>query len=276
LTVGRRRVTSLEARVGRRQERLRVRARLFVLAAGAIGSSALLLASGLRQNVGTRLSFNAGAMVVGEFPEALDAFDADQMSVYVTKGDITIECTHNPLMSAALTTPGWFADHGRLMSRTRHLAYAGGLVGTEATGQVRLSRLYGHEEVHFRLSQRDMQQMRLAIRSIAEVFFAAGASRVVLPTHRYHELRSVADLSLIDHVVRTQQDLSAGSAHPQGGNPFGADPRRSAVDPALFVHGVENLALCDASVFPSSMHVNPIDTILAMGKILAPNILARA
>lgn len=270
------RVTAVEARLGRGREPLRVRARLFVLAGGAIGSSALLLASGLRQNVGTRLSFNAGAMVVAEFPEALDAFDADQMSVYLTQGDITIECTHNPLMSAALTTPGWFSDHGRLMSRTRHLAYAGGLVGTEASGRVRLSRLYGHEEVHFKLSERDMNQMRAAIRSIAQVFFAAGAIRVALPTHRYHELRSPADLPLIDRVIRTQKDLSAGSAHPQGGNPLGRDPRRSAVTPELFVHGVDNLALCDASVFPSSMQVNPIDTILAMGKILAPKILARA
>lgn len=269
-------VRDLEARRGRAKDQLRVRAKLYVLSGGAIASSALLLQSGIRKNVGTRLSFNAGAMVTAEFPDPLDAFDGDQMSVFVTKGDITIECTHNPLMSASLTTPGWFGDHGSLMARTRYLAYAGGLVGTEATGRVALSRLYGHEEVHFKLSESDMRQMRLAIKTIAELFFAAGARRVALPTHRYYELRSPSELSSIERVVRSQKDVSAGSAHPQGGNPLGTDPQRAAVDGQLFVHGVENLAVCDASVFPSTVQVNPIETILALGKCLAPRIMARA
>ncbi len=275
--VGRRgHVTSLEAVQGRSRERVRVRARLFVVAAGAIGSSALLLSSGIRSNVGTRVSMNAGAMVAAEFSEQLDAFDADQMSVYLRTPDFCIECTHNPLMSAALTTPGWFEDHGRLMARTRHLAYAGGMVGTEPVGRVSLSRVFGQEELHFRLTPGDLAKQRSAIRTIAQVFFAAGARRVVLPTHRFVELRSPDDLWMVEAHVRSQSDIQVGSAHPQGGNPLAEDPARGAVGPDLAVHGYDNLAVCDASVFPTSVRVNPIDTLLALGRCAAPGILARA
>jgi len=37
----------------------------------------------IKRNVGTRLSFNAGAMMVAEFDETLDAYDADQMTTYL-------------------------------------------------------------------------------------------------------------------------------------------------------------------------------------------------
>lgn len=269
-------IQHLVASSGRAGERLRVRARLFVIAAGAIGSSALLLDSGITSNVGTRLSMNAGSMMVAEFPQPLDSFDADQMSVYLRTRDFVIECTHNPLMSAALTTPGWFEDHGRLMARSRHLAYAGGMVGTEPVGRVVQSRIFGHEEVHFSLVENDVKKLRDSLRTIAEVFFAAGAERVILPTHRFVELRSPAELALIDATVHSQRDVCVGSAHPQGGNPIAADPRLGAVTPELFVHGYDNLAVCDASVFPSSVRVNPIDTILALGRCAAAGILARA
>jgi choline dehydrogenase-like flavoprotein len=275
--VGRRgHITALEALRGRARERVTVRAKLFVIAAGAIGSSALLLSSGIRANVGTRVSMNAGAMVTAEFPEQLDAFDADQMSVYLRTPDFCIECTHNPLMSAALTTPGWFEDHGRLMARTRHLAYAGGMVGTEPVGRVRLSRIFGQEELHFRLTAGDLEKQRRAIRTIAQVFFAAGARRVVLPTHRFVELRSPDDVWMVDAHVRAQRDIQVGSAHPQGGNPLAEDPARGAVGADLAVHGYDNLVVCDASVFPTSVRVNPIDTLLALGRCAAPGILARA
>jgi choline dehydrogenase-like flavoprotein len=42
------------------------------------------------------------------------------------------------------------------------------------------------------------------------------------------------------------------------------------------VHGYDNLFVCDASVFPTSIGVNPIETILALSKHAARRILARA
>ena len=43
-------------------------AKSVVVAAGAIGSSVLLMKSGITRNVGERFSFNAGTPVFAQFP----------------------------------------------------------------------------------------------------------------------------------------------------------------------------------------------------------------
>ena len=261
---------------GPRQEPIRIQARAFALCAGAIGSSALLLSSGIKRNVGTRLSFNAGAMMVADFDEALDAYDADQMTSYVLGDHYLIEATHNPLMSAALTTPGWMEDHAALMSRSRHLAYAGAMVGTEATGRVVMSRWFGHEETRFCATATDMTHLRDGLTTIARIFFAAGARRVFLPTERFTTLESDRDVGVIHDRIRTMRDLQCGSSHPQGGNPMSNDRSVGVVNTDFAVHDIDNAFVCDASVFPDAIGVNPMNTIMALALHAAPKIMARA
>ena len=43
-----------------------------------------------------------------------------------------------------------------------------------------------------------------------------------------------------------------------------ADPK-GVVDPDFRVHGYRNLYVCDASVFPTSIGVNPQLTVMALG-----------
>jgi choline dehydrogenase-like flavoprotein len=45
---------------------------------------------------------------------------------------------------------------------------------------------------------------------------------------------------------------------------MGTDPRSSVVDPELRLHGVENVWLAGASVFPTSGCANPTMTIVAL------------
>jgi choline dehydrogenase-like flavoprotein len=269
-------VDYVEATVGPTGERIRVYARAVVVSAGAIGSSAVLLASGIKRNVGTRLSFNAGAMVVAEFDEPVDSYDADQMTTYLKTDEFLIEATHNPLMSAALTTPGWMGDHHALMWRSRHLAYAGAMVGTEATGRVVMSPWTGHEETRFQATPRDLRRLREGLKTIARVFFAAGARRVLLPTEEFASLGNEAELGTVDRRIRTMRDIQCGSSHPQGGNPMSDDPSVGVVGSDFAVHGARGLFVCDASVFPDSVEVNPMNTVMALAHVAAPKILARA
>jgi len=265
---------ALLVEVGRQREALRVEADKFVVCCGAIGSSELLLVSGIRKNVGSRLSFNAGAMVIGEFPFAVDGWDGDQMTVYLRGDGYLIEATHNPPMSMALTTPGWFGEHGRLMQHARRLSYAGAIIATEPVGRVVHSRPFGHEEVHFKLHPQDLVKLQRGVAHIAEILFEAGAERVILPNHVLTTLQARAEISHIPTYVRDTREFSFGSAHPQGGNPWSTNPELGVVDDSFAVHGFDNLHVCDASVFPSSVAVNPIESILALSKLGARRLLA--
>ena len=271
-----RRAVAVHVRAGKARDLQRIVAKQVIVSAGAINSSALLLKSGLRKNVGARVSFNGGSMMVAEFDEPLDGYDADQMTWFLPGDGFIIEPTHNPLMSAALTTPGWFEEHAALMRRQRHLAYAGSLISTGPTGRVVQSPFWGYEETRFRPGPPEVDKVTRGLKLISEVFFAAGARRLILPTHRFRAIRSPKEISQIDEHVVSTRHFSFGSAHPQGGNAMSANPRLGVVDENFAVHGLDNLFVCDASIFPSSVTVNPISTIMALADYAAPRILARA
>ena len=267
---------TLEAHSGPDKERVLIDAGLVVVAAGAIGSSTVLQKSGITRNVGTRVSFNAGSMVTAEFAEPIDAFDGDQMTAYLQGDGFLIEPTHYPVMTAALTTPGWMGDHARLMKSFRNLAYAGALIPTEPTGQVVQSPFFGHEETRYHASPGDLAKLKRGLETICRIFFAVGAKRVVLPTHNLTSLDSVAELPRVATAFHSAKEICFGSSHPMGGNPFSEDRKIGVVDRSFAVHDFDNLFVCDASIFPSALGVNPISTIMAFADYAAPRILARA
>jgi hypothetical protein len=63
-----------------------------------------------------------------------------------------------------------------------------------------------------------------------------------------------------------------GSAHPQGGNRMGNDPKTCVVDSNCLVYGFKNLFVCDASVFPTAVGVNPQLTVMSLATIMAGRI----
>jgi choline dehydrogenase-like flavoprotein len=213
-------------------------------------------------------------MMVGDFDDPIDSYDADQMTSFVKKDGYLIEATHNPILSAALTTPGWLDEHAALMHRARHLAYAGAMSPSAPVGRVVWSRFTGHEETRFQATPRDMAVLREGLKAIARSFFAAGARRVFLPTDRFTEVHSERDLGVLDAKIRTMRDVQCGSSHPQGGNPMSDDPSFGVVDSGFAVHGVDGLYVCDASVFPETVGVNPMHTVMALAKIGSQRILS--
>ena len=87
-------------------------------------------------------------------------------------------------------------------------------------------------------------------------------------TFALREYRSAKALGQLPRHARESGDLLLTSAHPQGGNALG-----EVVDEDFRVRGFKNLYLCDASVFPSSVHVNPQLTVMGMAQYAANRIL---
>ncbi len=56
--------------------------------------------------------------------------------------------------------------------------------------------------------------------------------------------------------------------HLMGGCRMGMDPNNSVVDPEFHVHGLDNLYICDFSLFPSSPGINPCLTVMALARRL--------
>ncbi len=50
------------------------------------------------------------------------------------------------------------------------------------------------------------------------------------------------------------------------------DPGKGVVDPRFRVHGYENLHVCDASVFPPAITVNPQLTVMGLAEFASAGI----
>ncbi len=70
----------------------------------------------------------------------------------------------------------------------------------------------------------------------------------------------------------TRRAITLGTGHPQGGNALSRQPGRGVVDPDFRVHGFANLYVCDASVFPTSIKVNPQLTVMSLAHYAAERI----
>ena len=253
--------------------RLDVRGNTFAICAGAVSSSLLLIRSGVAADrAGQSLGFNMGSPITAVFPDVIDSYDGLQISHYlepVPRRGFVVETWFNPPVTQALTMPGWFEDHELNMKRYNRMTCAGILVATEGSARVRRGGLTGRE-VAYEPSSSDLKKLLDGLILSGEAFFAAGAECVIPSTFEYREFRTVAELKRLPDFVTDSSDITLGTGHPQGGNPISADPRRGVVDPEFRVHGYRNLFVADASVFPSSLGVNPQLTVMALAHYAVP------
>jgi choline dehydrogenase-like flavoprotein len=253
--------------------RVAVEADEIVIAAGAIGSSYLLQRSDLGgDRVGHGLHFNINSPLTADFPDPVDAFAGIQMSHAYRSSDgvprYLVETWFNPPATQALAMPGWFDRHYRNMQRYRHMACAGVLVGTTSPGRVKPAK--NGPEIEYTASDEDRNTVVEGLQVAGRIWFQAGAERVMPATFAWQEYRDPAALAELPKRIVQAGDLLMTSAHPQGGNALG-----EVVDADFRVHGTDNLYLCDASVFPTSVHVNPQLTVMGMAQYAARRILDR-
>ena len=267
--------TRAEARLADGRK-LRIRADKFVLAAGAVASPFLLLRSGIGKGlpIGKHASFNMGAPLTAEFDEELDAFDGLQIShvgLPARERGWVFETWWNPPVSQALNMPGWFSDHYENMRRYRRLMAVGALVGTERNGRIGRA-LTGGPAVHYVPTPGDMRKLADGLIELGQILFAAGAKAVMLNAWEYYRFTSPNGLYELPAIMSDPSQVTLGTGHPQGGNALGADPATSVVGPDFKVHGYSNLYVCDASVFPTSITVNPQLTVMSIAQYAAPAI----
>jgi choline dehydrogenase-like flavoprotein len=250
---------------------LTVSAGKVVVAAGTVASSFLLQRSGIGKQlpVGRHVSFNMGAPLTAEFDEELDAFDGLQISHVAlppAERGWVLETWWNPPVSQALNMPGWFEDHYENMQRYRRLMAVGALVGTERNARIGKA-LTGGPAVHYVPAEGDLAKLADGLGELGRILFAGGAKAVMLNGWEQHRFTAPEQLRALPEIVSDPSTITLGTGHPQGGNALGA-----VLDPGFRVHGYSNLYVCDASVFPSSLTVNPQLTVMSLADYAAPRI----
>jgi choline dehydrogenase-like flavoprotein len=266
---------------------LTVRARHVVLAAGAIGSPAILLRSEVpdpHRLIGSRTFLHPTVISAAQMPQRVAAFSGAPQTIYSDhfldtlppSGPMGYKLETPPIhpILAAITLRGFGADHAAWMQQLPHMQVVIALLRDgfhpESTGgSVRL-RGDGSPELEYPISPYVWDGARRALLTCAEIQFAAGATRV-MPVHedalQYTSFAQARDAigSLPMRNLRTR----VVSAHVMGGCRLGPDARDSVVDLRGRFHHLENLSVLDGSLFPTSLGANPQLSIYALTAKLA-------
>ena len=273
---------------------VKVRAKVVVVACGSIKTPALLLKSGIRgKNIGRNLRLHPTTAVSGHFKEEIRAWDGPPQTVVVTKFLHSDGQEHGFWMEAAPTHPGLFAlstpwpdgkGHKDYMKKWFNHSSANIVLLKEwGGGNVSIDK-HGSPVVSYKLEERDKKNMIRGMKETARILVAAGA--VGLSTLHSHivDVESSDPLTERELVEFSDQvekrgiapnKISLFSAHLMGSCRMSSDESLGATDSNGELYGVKNLFVGDASVFPTTLGVNPMITIMSMSKRTAKFIATR-
>jgi choline dehydrogenase-like flavoprotein len=266
-------VTGVTGRVlrpgGRPGPRLTVRSPVVVVAGGAVQTPALLARSGVRSRsgqLGRNLTLHPNAKVIAFFDEPVDGWQgvhqAYQVREFIDDG-ILLTAVNIPPSLIAMSLPSYGRELGELMASYNHMVTAGCLIEDTGSGRVRQVPGLG-AQVSYQISDHDMEQVIRGIRYAAELMLAAGARRVLLPFDGAPEVRDEAGLHDLLARPVAKRSVELFTVHLMGTTRMSADPQRGVVDSFGAFYGMHGLFVADASLFPTPVGVNPMETILAL------------
>jgi choline dehydrogenase-like flavoprotein len=270
--------------------KLTVRAKITALSCGAINSPALLLRSDLNGNgrVGKRTFLHPVVAMMGIFEEEIEGFSGAPQSVYshhfIERGPdrvgFFLEVPPLHPMSAAIFSTGQGAMNEEFLSKLPHLnaclgIHVDGLLPGDEGGTVALrDKGYGRLKINYPISPAHWEAFRTSSKEMAKIQFAAGAKQVVSLHFQPVVLDSVNDLGKLDDAPWEKLRMRVLTAHQMGGCAMGKDPKQSVVDSKLRYHELDNLFVVDGSVFPTSLGVNPQESVFGVARWAAQHVAA--
>ncbi len=255
-----------------------VRARVgVVVAGGALGTPELLLRSGLGgSHVGRNLHIHPACWVGARYAEEVRGWDGVMQSYYVDEWEpqrLLLEATFTPLAFGGGWLPGTGQEHQRSMLDFGHIASIGVHLSDESSGRISLAR-DSSLRATYKLTQEDADRLTFGIARAAEIHFAAGATEVYPNVPRVPKLRKT-DLTAFESTRFKPSELRLEAFHPMGTARIAPEPQ-GVCAPDGSVHGTEALYVTDASLFPTSVGVNPMMTIIAFATRIATELAKNA
>jgi choline dehydrogenase-like flavoprotein len=253
-----------------------VRAGTVIAAAGAVGTPDLLLRSGLGNGaVGRNLHIHPACWVGARYEEEVRGWEGVMQSYYIDEWEpqsILLEATFTPLPFGGAWLLGTGREHQEAMLGFANVGSIGVHLSDLSAGRVGLSS-DGSLRVTYRLTSEDAARLTYGIARAAEVHFAAGATEVYPNIGRVGALKR-HQLAEFEATSFKPSELRLEAFHPMGSARIAEEGAGAcAADGSL--HGVRDLYVTDASLFPTSVGVNPMMTIIAFSKRVAAGLVGR-
>ncbi|HEY1594532.1 MAG TPA: GMC family oxidoreductase [Thermoleophilaceae bacterium] len=253
-----------------------VRAKAVVLAAGALGTPELLLRQRLADSsgeVGRHLHIHPACWVGAHYDDPVNGWDGVMQSWAVDEWNdrgLFLEATFSPLSFGGHWLRGAGAPYKARLEQFDHLGVIGVHLSDRSEGRVALSG--GGARITYKLTKDDAATLRFGIARAADVHFAAGATEVYPQVGRVSVLKPGEQTPLVEQGRFHPGEMRLEGFHPMGTTRMGRDPRTSVVSPSGETHDVPGLYVADSGLFPTSLRVNPMITVMAVARRVAAGV----
>jgi choline dehydrogenase-like flavoprotein len=227
------------------------RARSLILAAGALGTTSLLLQNGRQAKhaaLGKYFASHPQYMFFGVYDEPINAHKGYFQTVnskdpgFRPRGFKLENVFAGPATTALLFT-GYGRSHQNLMRQYRYMTCAEVAIRDENAGEIKVGK-NGRLVIKKILTSQDQRRMKDGAAVLKEILAASGAKQVIESPFYF-------------------------GLHLMGGCRMGVDPATSVVEPDFKLRGGKNIYVCDSSLFPNAPGINPALTIMALAQRLS-------
>lgn len=256
---------------------IHVKAKVIVVACGTFHTPVLLKKShvpNISGQIGHNLTLHPTAKVIAFFDEEVRGWEGIPQGYYsdALAGDgIMLVGTFLPPAFTAGSFLLTGKAHHEAMEQYNHWALFGMLVSDTSRGIV-IRGLNGNSIAIYNINRTDLPKYRKGIKFLADTFFEAGAKKILLPIFTLPQITREQGTAPIEKLRLRNKDLDLQAFHPLGTCRMGADPREAVLDPFARVYGLDNLFVVDGSIFPTSLGINPMLTIMAAAHKISEHI----